>query len=77
MTRLKRYQYLYTVYKDKRGKFRWRKQAANYAVIDASTQGYSTRRYAVADAMRYGAPAKLLEAHKMAASSVTLQAVTE
>ncbi len=75
MSRLKPNQYLYTVYKDKRGKWRWRKQAANYYVIDASTQGYSSRRYAVNDAMRYGAPAILLEGHKEAAGSVSLQVI--
>lgn len=41
------------VYKDAEGKYRWRAVAKNGKVIDASEQGYSTKRYATSKAERY------------------------
>lgn len=44
------------VYKDAEGKYRWRAVAKNGKVIDASEQGYSTKRYATGKAERYAEP---------------------
>ena len=41
------------VYEDASGKWRWRSVAKNGKVVDASEQGYSTKRYAIGKAERY------------------------
>lgn len=41
------------VYEDAAGKWRWRSVAKNGKVVDASEQGYSTKRYAIGKAERY------------------------
>ncbi len=41
------------VYKDADSKWRWRAVAKNGKIIDASEQGYSTKRYAIGKAERY------------------------
>jgi uncharacterized protein YegP (UPF0339 family) len=37
------------IYRDKRGKYRWRVTASNGKIIGASTQGYSRRADALAN----------------------------
>ena len=38
------------IYKDKRGKFRWRVVAENGEIVGSSSQGFANRRLAVANA---------------------------
>ena len=41
-----------TVYKDKAGRWRWRRQAGNNRIVAASEQGFKTKFYARRDAKR-------------------------
>mgnify|MGYP006296293411 FL=1 len=41
------------VYKDNGGSWRWRSVAKNGKIVDASEQGYSTKRYALRKANSY------------------------
>jgi len=43
-----------TIYKDKRGKHRWRIQAPNGKIVGASTQGFSTRYLCAQNAAMVG-----------------------
>ena len=40
------------VFRDARGKWRWRRRAGNHRVVAASSQGYSSRWYCVRKAKR-------------------------
>lgn len=62
MSRLAKSFVRWTVYQDRRGKWRWKCIAANYRTSNASEQGFKSRRYAVADAIKDGAP-RALQTH--------------
>ena len=44
----------FEVYKDKRGEYRWRRKAVNGAIIGASSEGYTKKKDAEANAARQG-----------------------
>jgi len=44
----------FEVYKDKRGEWRWRRQASNGNIVGASSEGYKSKKDAEANAGRQG-----------------------
>lgn len=42
------------IYKDKRGQFRWRRVARNGKIVGKSTENYTSRAHAKANAERHG-----------------------